>query len=169
MKNREREMVNAQGRTGTNFIEKSELNAVVNLLNELIAANQGMVDVYETAVNRVENDTNASLLQSYADQHQTFVSELSNTIVRYSGQPEMDSTGSSLLKQAWVSLKAAVTEGDGPILTEVAKDAETILEAYGEAMRDELPEDARKMIRDHMSKARLASQKLSALSAAYNN
>lgn len=169
MENRKRDMVNAQGRAGTNYIEKSELSAAIELLNELISANRGIIEVYETAVARLENETNIELLQRYAQQHETFVSKLSSMVVNYGGEPETDSSGGSLLKRTWVSLKAAVTEGDGPILAEVAEDAETILEAYREAMGYDLPEDVREIIRKHISQVRVASEKVSALAVAYNS
>jgi uncharacterized protein (TIGR02284 family) len=90
-------------------------------------------------------------------------------VVRFSGQPNSSGNSSSLIKQAWVSLKAAVTEGDGPVLAEVAQDAENILIAYGEAMSKDIPEDARQLIRNHISDVRLAHKKLSALSVAYTS
>lgn len=145
------------------------INAAIALLNDLIDINRGIINVYETAVARLENETNKDLLQGYAAEHETFVSELSNVVVSLSGQPTTSSSGGNLLKQAWITLKATVTAGDGPILAEVAQDAENVLEAYGEAMGQDLPDDARNVIRQHLSKARLNQEQLSALHAAFSS
>lgn len=160
---------NVQVRAGMNLVDIGDTNIVVDLLNDLIVTNRGIIQIYQTAMVRLENDVNAGLLQSYVDQHKTFLSDLINVVVHYGGDPAEDSTGSSLVKQAWVTLKAALTEGDGPILMVAANDAETVMEAYAEAMSADLPDDARDVIREHMSKTRLAYEKLSALSAAYNS
>jgi uncharacterized protein (TIGR02284 family) len=162
-------IANAQRQANMNFVETSETNDMIDLLNELIATNRGIVDVYQTAVERLENETNVRLLQANAEQHETFVTELSNLVVSHGGVPVTNADGGSLVKRAWVTLKAAVTEGDGPILTTVAQDANNVLEAYGEAMGMDLPDTVRELIRNHMSEARLAYKKLSALSAAYNS
>lgn len=143
--------------------------ATLDLLNELIDINRGIINVYETAVDRLEDDTNKQLLQGYAAEHETFVSELSNVMAGLSGKPNTTGSGSSLLKQAWLTLKATVTKGDGPILAEAAQDAENVLEAYGEAMGHDLPDNARDVVRKHLSRARLNHEQLTALQSAFSN
>lgn len=168
MDNKARELVNVQGQVGTKAISQNKINVAVDLLNELIATNRGIIAVYHTAVERLDHEANVEIVQAYTEQHETFVTELSNMVVRYGGEPATAAGGGSLVKQAWVTLKAAVTEGDGPVLAEVTQDAEKVLEAYGEAMGQDLPDDARELIRKHMSQAHLTHEKLSALSAVYN-
>ena len=164
----DKRMVNAQGRAGTNFIATSEENVVVDFLNDLIATNRGVINVFQTSVERLESEANKEIVRGYIEQHKKFVSELSNAVVSHSGTPESSGTTSSLVKQAWVTLKAAVTEGDGPILAEVAEDIDSVLKAYGEAMAANLTDDARDLVRKQMSETRLTHEKLSGLSAAYN-
>ncbi|MEJ2748407.1 MAG: PA2169 family four-helix-bundle protein [Anaerolineae bacterium] len=168
MDKKTREILNAQGRVGTNIVEVSEMSVAIDLLNKLIATNRGLITVYRTAVERLENESNKELLQGYVKQHEAFVTELSNLVTSYGGTPVTAADSSSLVKKAWVTLKSAVTEGDGPMLAEVAQDAEKILEAYGEAMGKDLPDDARDLIRQHMSQINVNHEKLSALSAVYN-
>lgn len=165
----DKNMVNAQGRAGTNFVEGSQENTAVRQLNELISANRGLINVYQTAAERLENEPNKALLQSYIEQHEGFLTELSDVVVGLSGRFETDSTTSSLIKRAWVTLKAAVTQGDGPILVEVAQDVESVLDAYGETLSQELPEQASRVIRKQMGETRMTYEKLSGLSAAYNS
>jgi uncharacterized protein (TIGR02284 family) len=168
MDKKTQEILNAKGRVGTNIVEVSEMSVAIDLLNELIATNRGLIAVYQTAVERLENESNTELLQGYMKQHKTFVTELSNLVTSYSGVPTTAAEGSRLVKRAWVTLKATITEGDGPMLAEVTQDAENILEAYGEAMGEDLPDDARDLIRQHMSQIHVNHEKLSALSAAYS-
>ena len=164
-----REILNAQGAVGSNLVEVDEVRMTIGLLNELIATNRGLMVVYRTAVDRLDGKTNKELLQGYVQQHETFVTELSNLVTSYGGTPVTAADGGSLVKKAWVSLKSAVTHGDGPMLAEVAQDAEKLLEAYGEAMGEDMPDDARDLIRKHMSQMHVNHEKLSSLSAAYNN
>lgn len=163
------EIVNEKGRPETAFIPRSEENVTVERLNHLIEANNGVINVYETAADRLENKEYASMMHEFVEQHREFVRELANLVNSYSGDPEDDSPASSYVKKAWVTLKAAVTEGDGPVLNSAAEDAETILEEYGESMATDMPEDVRSIFREHMTKARLAHEKLSGLASALND
>jgi len=167
MKNHE--MVNAQGRAGTNFVKTDEMKAVIDRLNDLIEADQGVAEVYETAVTRLEDETNRALLQDYAEQYKGFATELTNLVVRHDGDPATSADGSSLVQRAWVTLKAAVTEGEGPVVAEAADSANHVLEEYMEAMDADLPDDVRDVVRHQLSEARLTYEKLSALSTAYNS
>lgn len=162
----DRRTIYATGQVGSHHVAKNEWEKHVDRLNDLIGMNRGLINVYETAAKRLEKYANKQLLRSYAEQHKSYVSALSNIVARYGEEPEANGTGSSLVKQAWVTLKAAVTDGDGPILKEVAQDAETTLKAYGEAMGSNLIDETRKEIRKQMSELRLAQKKLSALSTA---
>ena len=66
-------------------------------------------------------------------------------------------------------MKAVVTDGDGPILAEVAQDAAKVVEAYGEVISSDLSDAHREIVRGQMSESRLAHKKLAALSTAYNS
>jgi len=144
-----------------------QFTGVLDRLNELIALNRGIVAVYKTAVDRLQDTTNIQLLQKYARQHQQFVQELSAQVNSLGGIPQTTAEGSSIFKQARVTLKAVFTSGDGPVLTAVAQDAANVVEAYREAMAADLPEVERDLVRSHLSQARLAHEKLSGLSEVY--
>lgn len=163
-----RNMMNTQGEaladSGT-----GGTNAIADLLNDLIETNLGIVNVYETAVERLENEGHSEFLQDAAERHRAFATELTNLVVAYSGTPVTRAGGGSLAKQAWVVLKATVTDGDGPILSEVAGDAEKVLEAYGEAMSPDLPVDVRQLIDRHIREARVTHEHLLPLSASYKS
>lgn len=156
----------SQGEMAIGF---GEMNSIVEILNDLIAANRGMIDVYQTALDRLENEAYVELLRGFAREHETFVIELSNLVTSHGGDPVTSADGSSLVKRAWVTLKSTFSDGDGPILTEVAQDSRSILEAYGEATAADLPEDARGLVRRHMSQVRTAHDRLLSLSAVGNS
>lgn len=154
---------------GNGGIIKTEIDVsdvVQSHLNDLISLNRGIVNVYQTASERVEEKNYAVMLQSYAKQHQNFVIDLINCVVSYSGNPTTTVDAGSIVKQTWISLKAVVTDGDGPILGEVARDTQTVLDAYGETMSAHLPESVRDILRRHISVVRINYEKLSALEAA---
>jgi len=166
---KDEEMVNAQGRAGTNFVKTDETRVVIDRLNDLIAADRGVAEVYETAVSHLEDETNRTLLQDYAAQYRQYATELSEQIVERDGEPAEGPEGGSLVQRAWVSLKASVTAGEGPVIEEAAESAEHVLEEYMDAMEADLPDDVRDVVRRHLSAARLTHEKLAGLSAAYKN
>lgn len=145
------------------------VNAVANLLNDLIETNLGIVNVYETAVERLENESYSEFLQEAAKQHKTFAVELSNIVAAYSGKPQTTASAGSTAKKAWVVLKATFTDGDGPILSEVTRDAEKVLNAYGDAMSTELPDDVREILDKHVQAARRIHEQLIPMSASFEN
>lgn len=161
------DMNTVRGQTRPDPMKQSEMNQVIELLNELIASNRSIVQIYETAVPRLETEANNELLQRYAAQHHTYVAELSNLVVSFGGTPETHTN--AILKRVWLSLKAALSDGDGPILSEVAQAAENILSQYGRAMNESMPDTARDRIRHQMSEIRITVDKLTALDTVYNS
>ena len=164
-----REMITVRGQTNMEIAERDELNRAIELLNNLIANNRGLVEIYETAAPRLQTAANNELLQRYAAQHNNYISELSNLIVSYGGTPNTGANSNAVFKKIWISLKAALTAGDGPIMKEAAQAAENILELYSEAMNEAMPDAARNMIRHQMSDTRVTCDKLSALDTVYNS
>lgn len=163
-----REMVNPKGRVGTKFIDKNDTKLLIDLLNDLITDNLAVMHIYQTAADHLDHENNHDIVQNYAKQHQTYAKKLASLVTDYSGEPDIEE-GSSLVKRAWVSLKAALEAGDGPILSTVANESENILESYREALGKDLPDDVQDMIRDHLTGSRLAREKLVALSTALNS
>jgi uncharacterized protein (TIGR02284 family) len=165
-----REILSAQQVSDINTTHEMEgRQEEIDQLNELIATNLGMTKLYETAANNLDHEDNARLLREYTVQHKTFVKELSNQVVSLGGKPVTSADGSSLIKRAWVTLKAAITSGDSNILMEIIQDLENVLEAYSETMSQRLTDSTRDLIRDHISKIRLAYKKILALGAVYAN
>lgn len=158
-----RKMVNAQSRAGT-ATGIVELGTLVDQLNDLIKTNRGIIEAYRTSEERLENDSHAELLRDLAEQHETFVTELSNLVVSHSGEPVAEANESTIVKQAWVTLKSTITEGDAPILSEVAQDLETVLEEYKKAKDEDLPDDVQKVVNRQLDEVRQASEKISGLS-----
>lgn len=162
-------IVDPQGHIASNLAEaNNNNNMIIDTLNDLIMANRGIINVYKTAVDRLEDKVNAGLIQGYILQQEAFVKELSNAVTSHSGLPQTHADGGSLVKQAWVTLKSVFTTGDGPILAEVSQDSETLLQAYRDAFAIDLPDPVRELIRKQMSEVRVTVKKLSALSAALN-
>ena len=141
----------------------------IGWLNELIATNIGMISLFESIAEKIEHEDNARLLRDYAEQHQTFVTELSNLVASFGGDPVITSDSSNLIKRAWVSLKASLMLQESDMLVEMAQEVENLLTEYGEMMPKKISDGSRALIRKHMSDIRLTQQKLAALGTAYNN
>jgi len=143
--------------------------ATADWLNDLITTNRGIVKVYKTAAERLENESSTNLLRDYVEQHESFIVELSNLVVKRGHEPATSTSGSNLVKQAWFTLKASITDGDGPILAEAAKDARNVLDAYEEKTGAGLSDDEQKVIEEQMNELRQNHEELSALSSTANS
>jgi len=150
-------------------INESEIRAAIDLMNDLIVINRGMINVYEAAAERFLDEKNTRLIERMIAKHELFVMELSTMIARYGGNPVTNTDLGSFARRIWVTIKAVVSEGDGPILAEVAADANKVLNAYGEAIAADLPDDVHDLVRGHTSMVRINYEKLLSLSAAYRN
>ena len=150
-------------------INESEIRTAIDLMNDLIVINRGMINVYEAASERVLDKKNTRLLEGMIAKHETFVAELGNMISQYGGNPVTNTDLGSFARRIWVTIKAVVSEGDGPVLAEVAADASKALDAYGEATAADLPDDVRALVRGHTSEVRINYEQLLSLSAAYRN
>ena len=63
----------------------------VEQFNKLIAVNRGISNVYQSASERLQNETNKALLTSYATEHEAFTAQLSDVVVSLSGNRQQTS------------------------------------------------------------------------------
>lgn len=150
-------------------LEIDEMQQVVDILNDLVVVNRGMIVVYEMAADRLHDEASIEFVRKAMRQRRTAVAELSNLVATYGANPVTGSDALNMVKRVWIGLKGTVADEDGPILSEVGSEAEKMLDAYGEAMGVDLPGEARGLVRTHMSDARITHEKVVALAAAYKS
>lgn len=137
-------------------------------LNHLIQLNMDAQAGYETAAEHVEHEEYRRLLREYASQRAQFADELSQLVRGQHKEAEDSATLGGLLHQAWIDLKAALTNGDGAILAECQSADGILIRAYQDAIGEILAEPLLVILRAQFSDIRNAYERMRALSAALN-
>lgn len=142
---------------------------LVEQLNDLLVVLHDSHHRFLTAADDVEDGDYAALFHEYAQQREQMVTELSNVVMRYHGEPTRNGSIVGSLHRAWIDIKAAATQNDASILAECDLGEESALRAYQDVLTaKDLPEAIREIIRQHMSLIRLTHERIHALNAALN-
>jgi uncharacterized protein (TIGR02284 family) len=137
-------------------------------LNQLIQLNLDAQVGYETAATHVANEDYRHLMREYAGRREQFAGELSR-LVRNEGEEARESGSlEGLVRQAWINLKAALTNGDGAILEECRNADGIALRAYQDAIGEITVEPLLVILRRQFTDVRNAYERMKALSAALN-
>jgi len=139
---------------------------VVEILNQLIVTNRDSVNGYETAAGAVENTDYRQIFEEYARQRSQFVTELSDLVRQYGGDPEQSGNLVGALQRAWMNIKAALTEGDHAIMDECDRGDEAALALYAEILPKNLPEDVKSVVRHQLVDVRIAHERIYGINGA---
>jgi uncharacterized protein (TIGR02284 family) len=145
------------------MLEKADLVAI---LNELIATNRDSAEGYRTAAEAVENADYRQIFLDSAQQRTDFIAILSDLVRQYGGDPEQSGHFAGTLQRAWINIKAALTQGDGPIMAECDQSEEVALALYADTLPKNLPEEMKTVVRHQLSEIRIAHERVHALNAA---
>ena len=145
------------------MMEQADLIA---MLNELIATNRDSEEGYRTASEAVENADYRQIFLDSAQQRTEFIAILSDLVHQYGGDPEQSGHFSGTLQRAWINIKAALTQGDGPIMAECDLGEEAALALYADTLPKNLPEEMKTVVRHQLSEIRIAHDRIHALNGA---
>ena len=133
-------------------------------LNELIAINHDGIHGYETAAESAESERNRIMFQAHAGQRREFANRLIKLVLQQNGEPVSDGHFVGELHQAWLGLRAAVTQGDHAILAECARGDQYAISKYEEMLTLPWPEGILPILKDQLGKLRVAQTKMEELS-----
>jgi len=139
---------------------------VVEILNQLIVTNRDSADGYHTAADAVENPDYRQFFEEYAQQRAQFVTELSQLVSQYGGDPEQSGNLAGTFQRAWMNIKAALTEGDHAIMDECDRSDEAALALYAEILPKALPEPVKLIVRSQLVDVRISHERVHALNGA---
>ena len=143
---------------------------MINIANSLIEDNHNLVNLMEKAQDQLEDEANVQRVQSFAEQHQAFIKELSAYVRNQAAEPVQDGSLGGLFDQALVQFKGLTSSTDGDVLAHVAKMSEEMLTQYSDALGESpLNSDIHQIIRAHTSYLRISTEKLKGYSAAYSS
>lgn len=142
---------------------------VIAILNQLIVTNRDSAEGYETAAASVENPDYREFFQEYARQRSQFVTELSDLVREYNGDPEQGGNLAGTFQRAWMNIKAALTEGDHAIMDECDHSDEAALALYAEILPKALPEAVKSIVRRQLVDVRISHERVHAINGALAN
>jgi uncharacterized protein (TIGR02284 family) len=136
----------------------------IDTLNTLIEVNQDANAGYMRASEGIPSAAFTQGLQRFAHQHEKYISELTNLVIGFSGEPASERPATGEMHHAWMNIDAAVGEGghDG-ILTECERGETTAMLTYENALEQGLPDNAREIVvrqYDEISQVRGELQKM---------
>jgi uncharacterized protein (TIGR02284 family) len=136
------------------------------LINELIQLNLDGQGGYETAAADLHNQEYADLLQGYAQERSELADTLTPIVRQEGAKPEQAGSLSGAFHQGWINIKAALSQGDAPILAECEEADRLALMAYQDVMSKTTNEPLLALLRSQHSTIKVAYERVKTLRGA---
>ncbi|MEO7931948.1 MAG: PA2169 family four-helix-bundle protein [Chthoniobacterales bacterium] len=131
--------------------------ATVDILNDLIEICKDGQDGFRDASENVNNPELKALFAKYSLQRSKFAGDLQQHVTSLGEQAEKTSGFVSAVHRGWIDLKAAFTKGsDHAILAECERGEDHAVEAYLNALDQELPSNIRNDVYEQYSAVQMA-------------
>ncbi len=142
-------------------MENSEILKVINDLTE--TAKDG-TEGYRLAAEATDDADLKSVLTSYGQQRQAFLSELQGLAAAHGGEADASGSVVGTLHRGWLNLKQAISSKDRiAILTECQRGEEHAVESYEDALNTPLPESVIPVLRLQLNEIRAVLAKITEL------
>ena len=120
---------------------------VINTLNELIETCKDGEEGFRTCADGVKNPVLKTFFEEKAQRCALGAAQLAGKVRELGGDPERGSSTSGMLHRFWVNIRASISGmDDEAVLAECERGEDVAKRAYEEALRCDLPPDARVMV-----------------------
>lgn len=127
-------------KTGAKPATVEDKQDLIEALNTLVRTCVDGEIGYQDAAEEADHDSYRALFEQYAKERARFASELQGEVKGLGGTPETSGSTTGALHRAWLNVRDAVTgKGDADIIAECLRGETVALEAYDEALDDDLP------------------------------
>lgn len=121
---------------------------VINRLNSLIQSCRDDVAAYRLAAERVNNPELQPVFESFANERESYITDLTPLIEQLGGKPDDNTTLGGTLRRGWMNLKSALAGGgEDAILAECLRAETTTMRDYSDAMGEGLPDPIYSVVR----------------------
>src|ERR1041384_2820940 len=147
------------------FNSMAQQKEVISTLNDLIETLKDGQEGFRQAAEGVDDPELKSTFSTLSMQRSRFAGELQSE-VRKMGEPEPEKSSSAAgaMHRAWINIKSAVTNHDRhAILAECERGEDSAVEAYRDAMKEELPAPIREIVARQSTEVKSAHDKIKAL------
>ena len=105
-------------------------------LNDLITTNLDGVHGYKQAADHANDASLKSLFNQYAQQRESFATELQTLVRQLGGEPTDSGSVTAAFHRGWIGLKDQITSGDSGILGECVRGEEHAVGQYEKLVGD---------------------------------
>jgi uncharacterized protein (TIGR02284 family) len=139
-------------------------DVVTTNLNSLIQANRDSEEGFRTAADAVAEEDLPTVLHRYAQQRARFAAELEQEVRTFGGEPDTSGSATGSVRNAWLSLKSAVSGGDAAAILASCENAEeATLSEYEDVLKEDLPDYLKEMVRQQHDEVQESIQHIRAL------
>lgn len=139
-------------------------NDVISTLNNLIETCKDGQQGFADAAEGVENSELKSVFYEAGQQRSRFAGELQSLVRELGGDPENSGSISGAIHRGWINIKSAVTGKDEKaILNEAERGEDVAVNAYKEALNQNLPANVQSVIQNQYSQVQATHDKVKAL------
>lgn len=132
-----------------NFMEGNEMDTkdIISTLNDLIEVSKDGEEGFQTCAEDADDPKLKSYFVDLAHECKEGADELQNMVLSLGGDPETSSSLSGTLHRRWIDIKTAFTSHDDvAVLNECERGEDIALDAYHEALEEDLPSDVRMVV-----------------------
>lgn len=142
------------------------------ILNELIQINKDSAKGFRRAaaeMRDVEDPKRAHRLEALVEERAQIVDELQRAVADLGRTPASEGSGTDAIKRGWLNIKAAMTIERGKtkkvILDDRLEQEESVLEAYGSALENDLSSALRTLLQEQRAAIKEQRERLASLRA----
>lgn len=142
------------------------------ILNELIQLNKDSAKGFRRAaaeMRDVEDPKRAQRLEALVKERAQIVDELQRAVADLGRTPASEGSGTNAIKRGWLNIKAAMTIERGKtkkvILDNRLEQEESVLEAYGSALENDLSSALRTLLQEQRAAIKEQRERLASLRA----
>ncbi len=134
---------------------------LIRSMNTLIRTNMEAHKGYKRAAKNIADPEISTTLETMAEKHQTYATDLSEVVDDMGGKPRDRSTMLGKFHDGWRNLEALLTNGDASMLIdECVKGEKAAIKNYREALRHPIPDGIIEMVWDQYDTIKATTQKL---------
>jgi uncharacterized protein (TIGR02284 family) len=127
------------------------MSTTIEVMNDKIQLDLDAIVAYEEAIAACENIEVRARLQEFRGDHERHVEELSETVVRYGGQPKRTRDFKGFVIEGFTKV---ASRGDQSALQVMRGNEELTNRSYEAALKEQLPADVRALLEKNLSDER---------------
>lgn len=136
----------------------------ISTLNNLIETCKDGQNGFKEAAEGVERADLKSLFYECSQQRAHFAGELQSLVREFGGDPENSGSVAAAIHRGWINIKSAVTGKDETaILNECERGEDSAVNAYRDALEEDLPANARTTIQNQANLVKATHDKIKSL------